>query len=294
VPATVSRAFEVLLRWAGTTREILKETYESWRADRAIRLGAGLAYYAVFAAVPVLGIALGVAGLVFSEVEIEQYLTERLEGFFSEELTEAARELASAIGVPEAGGGLTLFGVVSLGFAATVGFIALQDALNMIWGIPVARGLGSTLQRRLLALGAVLLLGGLLVAVLLVHTIAVAVGGLVPAELEVLGFLDDVLVSVAVWGLGVSVLALLFQFLIQDRLAWGTVFVTSAITGVLLIAGTWVLGIYLRNWSSLTLSSVAGSLLAILLWLYYEAQIIVAGAELLKTLDRRDRMAGSP
>jgi uncharacterized BrkB/YihY/UPF0761 family membrane protein len=268
-------------------REILVETYESWRADRAIRLGAGLAYYAVFAAVPVLSIAVGIAGLVFSEIEIELFLTERLEGFFSEELTEAARELAGAIGVPAAGGGLTLFGVVSGAFAATIGFIALQDALNMIWGIPVARGLGSTLRRRLLALGAVLLLGGLLVAVLLVHTIVVAIGGLVP--LEAWGVVGDLLATVAVWGLGVSVLALLFQFLIRDRLAWGDVFATATITGLLLIVGTWLLGIYLRNFSSLTLSSVAGSLLAILLWLYYEAQIIVAGAELLKTLDRRNR-----
>jgi membrane protein len=275
--------------WAETVRSILVETYDSWRTDRAIRLGAGLAYYAVFASVPVLTIAVGVAGLVFSQAEIEEYLAERLEGLFSAELAEAARELASAIGGP-AGGGLTLFGLVAGLFAASVGFVALQDALNTIWGIPPVRGLSSTLRRRLLAAAVVLLLGGLLVAALLLNTIAVAVGGLLPAGAW--GVVDDALVSLVNWGLGVSVLGLLFQFLIRDDLPWRQVFMASAITGFLLIAGTWLLGIYLRNWSSLSLGSVAGSLLVILLWLYYEAQIVVAGAELLKTLDRRGRETG--
>jgi membrane protein len=273
-------------RPAAYSAAVLRETYQEWREDRAIRLGAGLAYYALFAAVPVLSSAIAIAGLVFSEPEIQDYVAGVLTALFSEEVRQAAEELAAALDRPTVFSSLTLLSVLSGMFVASLVFVAFQDALNVIWKVPVTHGLRHTVRRRLVAFSVVLLAGALLVASLLVHTISLVVDNLFPPDLDFLNAVNDVFLSLATWGLGVSALALLFKLLVRIRLAWRDVVVASAITGALLIAGTWGLGLYFRHFSSLTPNGVAGSLLIALFWLYYEAQIIIGGAELLKVLDR--------
>ena len=272
--------------------DLLIETYQSWRADRAIRLGAGLAYYAVFAAVPVLTISVAVAGLVFSETEIRDFLTERITTVLENDIGDSASELAESIDAGSTVGGLGTFGLVSGLFAASVLFLALQDAFNVIWDLPVERGLRQNLRRRLVSLATVLLMGGLLLALLLVQTILVVVEGILPGTVEGIAFIDELIFSVTTWALGTLTVAALFQLLVRHHLSWRPVLQASTLTTVFMVLGNWALGFYFDRFGSISVGGLVGSLLVILGWLFYLAQIVIGGAELLKTLDDRSRAPG--
>ena len=271
---------------------LLQETYESWREDRAIRLGAGLAYYAVFAAVPLLSSAIGVAGIVFSEAQIKAFLVESLELILSnvpDDTVGFVTRLADSVGSSEVSGGLALIGAVVAILGASLLFVALQDALNVIWDIPVRAGLRFTLRRRLIAFGIVLMAGAALVASIAVQAVALVVDQIFGGNIGEILDLNDLLVSVATWGLGWLAIALLFQLLIEEHLGWVNTLVVSALIGLLMILGTWLVGIYFGRWGTASFSGVSGGVVVVLTWFYYLAQIFIAGAELLKTLEVRTR-----
>jgi membrane protein len=270
-----------------TVVEILTDTYESWRDDRAIRLGAALAYYGLFAIIPLLVTAIGIAGMVFSSAQIQSYFAEILNSGLNDELASAIETVADAVSQQSTSGGVSLLGVVSGLFAASLVFAALQDSLNMIWGIPVRSGLRQSVRRRMLSFAVVFVIGGVLVGVLAVQAIILVAEGLLPVQLDGLDILGEIAATVASWGLGIGALAVLFQILVHKHLAWHILFVASTIVSVMLVVGTWALGFYFDRFGSTSIAGVAGGLLIILVWLYYEAQILIAGAELLKTLDDR-------
>ena len=265
--------------------DLLRATYQNWRSDRAIRLGAGLAYYAIFAAVPLLTTALAVAGLVFSQSEIETFLIDSLEVL----LTDLVDTAASTIDRNSTVGTLGLVGFLTGIFAASLLFVALQDAFNVIWDIPVEHGIRQSIRRRALAFGIVLLAGVALIASLAVQAIALVVDEIFSSDLEVFDVFNELLVTATTWAVAVAALGFLLQLLTHDHLAWRHVFITSGITAVMLVVGTWATGIYFRYFGSTTLTGVSGGVLVGLLWFYYLAQIFIAGAELLKTMDERSR-----
>lgn len=270
-----------------TVVEILTETYECWRDDRAVRLGAGLAYYGLFAIIPLLAAAVGIAGMVFSQSQIQSYFTEILNSGLNDELASAIETVAEAVSQQSTATSVTLLGVLSGLFAASLVFTALQDLLNTIWKIPVRSGFRQSVRRRMLSFAVVFVVGGVLVGVLAVQAIILVAEGLLPGELQGVDVLGEIAATVASWGLGIGALAVLFQILVHKHLAWHSLLVTSTIVSVMLVVGTWALGLYFDRFGSTSVAGVAGGLLIVLVWLYYEAQILIAGAELLKTLDDR-------
>lgn len=279
---------------AAALYELLRDTYENWREDRAIRLGAGLAYYGVFAAVPLLTSAIGVAGMVFSEVQIRDFLTgsvEALLGDVSEGSTEVISSFAGTLDVASTSAGLAGIGAVVGIFGASILFVALQDALNVIWDIPVRSGFRFTIRRRALAFGVVLLTGAVLVASFAVQAVALVVDEILGGSIGEIFHLNDLLISAATWGLGWLAIAVLFQLLVEERPGWRNTFIVSALIGLLMVLGTWLVGRYFNNWGTASVSGVSGGVVVILTWFYYLAQIVIAGAELLKTLEQRSQPA---
>jgi membrane protein len=275
---------------------VLRETYENWRANRGIRLGAGLAYYAVFAAVPLITSAIAIAGIIFSEDEIQAFLVESLEAILIDlpaDVRGVVDNVAGTIDRSAASGGVATISLLVGIFAASLLFIALQDALNVIWRIPVERGLRFTLRRRLIAFAVVLLTGAALVASLAVQTVVLVVDEIFGGNIGNFLNLDDLVVSIATWAVGVGAIAVLFQLLIREHLSWRNTFVAAALIAVLMVIGTWGVGIYFSRWGSTSLSAISGGAVILLTWLYYLAQILIAGAELLKTLEARSRGAAS-
>jgi membrane protein len=272
---------------AGTGVRVVADTYEAWRADRAIRLGAGLAYYALFAVVPVLTLAAWLASLLVSRDDVEAALHDAFDGILDAASGTAASELADVLLRGTTRASLGILGLAALLLAASLLFVALQDALNMIWGVPVRRGVGTSLRRRALAFVIVLLLGAYLVVAVLVSSIGRVVEGFLPAESAVIHTLSAVIDALSSWAIGIAILVLLFRLLAPVELAWRHLLAGGTLTAVLVVIGTELLGLYIDRVASASFSGVAGALLLFLVWLYYEAQIILVGAEFTKVIALR-------
>ena len=196
------------------------ETYTSWRSHRTIRLGASLAYYGLFAIVPLLAISLAVAGLVISEADVEEFLASVLGNIVDGDGQEFAAQLTDAINSSATASSLGLFGIGSLLLTASLVFVALQDAFDTIWEIPVSGGTWASLRRRLLAFAVVFLAGAFFVASFAVVSISNLIRKILPDSSTLIDAGADLLASVGSVGLLAVVIAALFHFLTRDGLAW--------------------------------------------------------------------------
>jgi membrane protein len=257
------------------------QTYEQWRSHRTMRLGAGLAYYGLFAIVPLLALALAFAGLVISQDDVQEYLADQLSTLFDVESEAVATALADLLDGTFAS--LGLIGVASLFLTASLLVVALQDAFNTIWERPVRHGIRHSVLRRLVAFIVVLGAGGVIVTSFALNAVTGLLDRLVP-NISVIASLDEVVGLVASWALAVGVIALLFRYLPDTRVPWIPALVGSAITAVMLAVGTVVVGAYVRRYAASSLVGVTGGVLLLLLWIYYEVQILLAGAELTRVL----------
>lgn len=260
--------------------DLLVRTYEAWAADRTIRVGAGLAYYGLIALAPILIVAIGIAGLVFGSDAAQGLLVERMEDTIG---TEAAGILESIIAYAEAPAGTTttVVGAVALLFSASVLFVALQDAFNVIWNVPWHRGWRETLRKRLLAFAVVISCGLLLVVALVVNVLVTILPDL-PANLDAVRVLTQFLGALVPVVVLAGVLTLLFKYLPEAHVHWRDALVGAALTSLVLSIATWLTGLYLGRRNPVTVAGAAGSLLVALLWIYVIAQVVLAGAQFIK------------
>jgi membrane protein len=180
--------------------------------------------------------------------------------------------------------GLGLLGGASLLFASSLVVLALQDAFNSIWRVPVMTGIRTTLLRRARSLIVVLAAGALLAAALLVHTATGVLDIIVPSGLDGIPGIDDVFEIVGSWAVATIGFTLLFQFMTPETLSWIRAVIIGAVTASAATVGTWALALYLNRVGGSSLTGVAGSALLILVWIFYQAQILLAGCQLGKVL----------
>jgi membrane protein len=273
--------------WQQGVPGILWSAYRSWFAHRTIRFGAGLAYYALFAAVPLVVVTLFVASLIFSQQDVGQYVATQLEPVVG---ADAAMQVADFLDGLEKEISNSNFGIVLLivtAVAASFVFIALEDGMNIVWDAPRRRGLEASVQRRILALGLVLL-GAAAVAVGLVAS--VILGGISDA-LSSRGVIDAVadavssLLSALILG---GLVLVIFKYLPNAPMGWPSAVIASVVTTAVLIAGTALTAVYLTNFGGTSLAGATSAVLGVLGWLYLEAQILLAGAELNRAIELRD------
>jgi len=261
----------------------LRTTYEEWRGHRTIRLGAGIAYYGLFATVPILALGLALASVFVSESEVEGYLTDQMQSIFgsnSEMMSDAVYEALSGSSTLT---GLGVIGLVSLVFAASFLVVALQDALNVIWELPVRSGLRQSIARRIVAFAVVLSSGAYIVAALAVNAVTALIERIVP-DAAILESLTELFGLAASWALGVAVIALLFRYITDVRVPWSSALLGGAATALLVAIGTVAIGAYLRRYAATSVVGATGAVFLFLIWMYYEAQIFLAGAEFTRVL----------
>jgi membrane protein len=274
-----------LLRWLFY---LLRDTYLLWYQERTIRLGAGLAYYGIFAIVPLLTLSVALAQLVFSQADVQQFLTDQLVRVFGQqEATDIAAKLTEILDSGSTTSNLGLFGLISLIVAASLVFVALQDALNVIWQQPRLRGWRNLFRRYGLAYAVVLLMGSLLVASLVVQSVAGLAEELIPGQLAVLESLANLVAMLASWALGIGVLTVLFKILPHTSVPWRASLIGAVVTAGAMAIGSWAIGAYLSRYSTSSLAGAAGSIVMVLLWIYYIAQILLAGAVLTRIVTDR-------
>jgi len=265
---------------------VVVETYASWRAHRTIRLGASLAYYGLFAVVPLLAISLAVAGLVINEADVEDALASVFGNLVNGDGTEYAAQVTDSLTGTFDAGGIGLFGLASLLLTASLVFVALQDAFDTIWEIPVMKGTWASLRRRLVAFAVVLLAGAFVIASFAVVSIANLIRTIFPGSGTLVEVSADLLATFGSGALLAAVIAALFHFLTREGLHWRVTLVGGAVTACVLTIGNRLFVEYMRRFGASSLVGAAGSVLVGLTWMYAVAQMILAGAELTRTLQR--------
>ncbi|HSK76689.1 MAG TPA: YihY/virulence factor BrkB family protein [Thermoanaerobaculia bacterium] len=269
---------------------MLKESFQEWKDDDALSLGAALAYYTIFSLAPMLLIAISVAGLVFGREAAQGELVGQMRGLVGQQGAEAIQTMVANAGKQGSGGVLgTILGIVTILFGATGVFAQLQSSLNKIWNVEAKPGQGiwSFLRNRILSFGMVLGIGFLLLVSLAVSAAIAALDtyatGLFPAAEVVIGIVT------AAFGLAVITVlfAMIFRYLPDVKIAWKDVWTGAAVTSVLFLIGKVLIGLYLGNSTVASTYGAAGSLVILLLWIYYSTQILFFGAEITQVYARR-------
>ena len=245
---------------------------------RTIRLGAGIAYYGLFALIPILSVSLAIAGLVVSDADVQAYLDDRLAEVFGPDAAGFSAAIASVLGESGTIVGLGLIGAVGLVLGASLVVLSLQDALNSIWELPVRSGFRRSFLRRVGAFAVILSAGVVLIAGFVINAITALIERIVP-DAPILGSISVVFGAAASWALGVGVFALLFRYLPDTRAPWSSALIGAATTTLLVAVGTSAIGFYLRNFGGSSVAGATGGAALLLLWIYYEAQIVLVGAE---------------
>ena len=267
---------------SGEIFSILKKTASDWLEDQAPTLGAALAYYTVFSLAPLLIIAIAIAGLVLGQEAAQGQIFNQLRGLLGEESGKAMQEMVqSASAKPASGVAATLIGIVTLLFGASGVFGQLQTSLNTIWEVQPkpGRGIWGILRDRILSFGFILVVGFLLLVSLLltagVALVAEWFGGMFPG-MEILTQIVNFVLSLVIITL---LFAMIFKFLPDAKIAWHDVWIGAFITALLFTIGKLALGLYLGKSGVESSYGAAGSLIVLLLWVYYSSQILFFGAE---------------
>lgn len=260
---------------------LIKAAALSWVDDYAQSMGAALAYYTMFSIAPLLLIVISVAGLVFGEEAARGEILAQLEGLMGPQGAHAVQNLLESVSKPTESITAMVVGIILLLIGATTVFGELQDALDRIWRAPRRSkgGIWSLLRARLLSFGMIMGIGFLLMVSLVISAAIAALGKLWGpwfADWEVFANAVNFLVSFV---LTMLVFAMIYKVMPRAKVAWADVWIGAGVTAMLFTIGKSVIGLYIGKSGVTSGFGAAGSLVVVLVWVYYSAQIFLMGAE---------------
>jgi membrane protein len=267
----------------------LKDTFVEWSDDEVPRLAAALAYYAVFSVAPILVIGIALAGFVYGPQAAEGRIVGQIEALVGTRGAEAIQVLLAGANHRSQGLIATAVGVVTLFFGATGFFTELQETLNKIWDVEKTprRGIGWTVRLRFASFLLVLATAALLLVSLLVEAVLGAFTGYIEAHFAVLSLLSGPLTTVFGFGLTTLVFALLFKVIPDVDVTWRDVWIGAVATAAVFTLGRLGLGFYFGRGAFESTYGAVGSLIVVLFWIYFSAQIVFLGAEFTQVYSRR-------
>ncbi|PSB23008.1 YihY/virulence factor BrkB family protein [filamentous cyanobacterium CCP2] len=268
---------------------LLKATFSEWSEDKVPRLAAALAYFTVFSLAPLLVISISIAALFFGEEAARGQIVGQIQGLVGQEGAEAIETMIANADQRDGGVVASLIGIVTLLIGASGVFGQLQDALNTIWEVAPkpGRGIFNFIRTRFLSFGMVLIIGFLLLVSLVVSAALASIGTFMSGMLPDLAPLWE-LVNFAVSFAAITFLfALIYRVLPDVKIAWGDVWIGAAVTALLFTIGRTLIGIYLGSVAVGSAYGAAGSLVIILVWVFYSAQILLFGAEFTQVYARK-------
>lgn len=261
---------------------LARQSIAAWIDDYAPSMGAAISYYTVFSIAPLLIIVIAVAGLVWGRDAVQGEIVAQLTGLIGQDGATGVQALIESANKPAAGVIATLISVGVLLVGATTVFAELQSALDRIWDVPPsqkASGIWATLRARLLSLGFILGLGFLLMVSLVFSAGVAAFGGWADGLFPGWELLLQVVNTAISLGISSLLFAMIFKLMPQARVSWRDVWVGAAVTAVLFEVGKALIGLYIGKSSVTSSFAAAGSLVVLLVWVYYSAQIFLLGAE---------------
>ena len=269
--------------------QILRTAFAEFKRENVARLGAGLAYYTLFAMAPLLVVAIGVAGMAFGAEAARGEVVKQIDGLVGRDGALMIQDMLVSVQHPARSVPATILGVITLFLGATSAFAALQGALNEVWNVKEkTRGavLGF-LRGRLLSFSLVLGIGFLLLVSLAMSAALAAFGGLMSSRLPggaALWAIVNVLIS---FGFTTILFAMIFKVLPDVPLSWRDVWMGGLITSLFFTLGKVLIGIYLGRSAIGSSFGAAGSIIVVLIWIYYSSQILLFGAEVTQAVVRR-------
>jgi membrane protein len=262
--------------------KVLKAAFAGWWNDNVPRMGAALAYYTLFSLAPVLIVAIAIAGLAFGPEAVRGEIVGQIEGLVGRGGALAVQAMLEGAARPSSSVPATVIGIITFFLGATGAFLELQTDLDAIWRVkPKSRGsfLRDLVMQRLISFGLVLGFAFLLLTSLVVSAALAAVhtymGNAFPG-VAVLWEALNVIVSLVVITL---LFAMIYKVLPDVKLAWSDVWVGALVTAGLFTIGKFLIGLYLGTSAFASSYGAAGSVIVVLLWVYYSSQIILLGAE---------------
>lgn len=270
--------------WIPFSRQLLhvmRCAITEWMAHRAASKGAALAYYSLFSLAPILVLVIAIAGFFYGQEAAQGQLIHELRGLVGPQGAETIQAILAGARNHESGRLATIVASVLLVVGATSAFSELKDSLDEIWGVPPPADASwwDTVRTRLLSFGLILTLGLLLMTSLVVSAaltiVETFIGNMWQSATIVLGWVAS--------AFGFLVIAVLFgaiyKLLPRIKLSWHDVTIGALGTAIMFTLGKYAIGLYIGNSSTTSSFGAAGSLIALLLWVYYSAQIFFLGAE---------------
>jgi len=283
-------ASEPVARETSLTRiaDFIREVYDEWGDDGVLAHGAALAFYTFFSLAPLLVLAIAVAGFAFGHAAAQGEIVTQIQDAIGPDAARTVQSMLAQASRPASGITATVVSLLTMFFGASGVFGQLQYSLNTIWGVkPKSYGaVRSALQRRATSFGMVLAIGLLLLLSLVVSAVISAVRETLQEHAPVLARIlpsMNLLVSLVTM---TALFALIYKVLPAIRLAWRDVWIGSAVTAVLLLLGQAVIALYLAHATTSSIYGAAGSLILLLLWIYYSAQVVLIGAEFTEVYSR--------
>lgn len=280
-----------------TLLRLLWAAIQGWSKDNVPRLGASLAYYTLFAVSPILLIAIAIAGSVYGAEAVRGQIVNEIDGLIGRQGAEAVQALLQGAHRDSASTFAVIIGAITLIVAASGAFLELQHALNTIFRVktdPKKSGIKRLILSRLRSFGLVVSIGFLLLVSLLVSAALSAVSARIqrsalgsPVLLQGLNLIVSLAVMTLLFGL-------IYRVLPDVRLAWRDVWTGAVVTALLFSIGKFLIGLYLGQSTVASSYGAAGSVVVLLVWVYYSAQVILLGAEFTRVYAEHRRGRAPP
>jgi membrane protein len=270
----------------------LKETISEWSNDNVPRLGASLAFYTLLSLAPLLVVVVAIAALAYGKQAAQGQLFWQIRGLMGEEGARTIQGLLQSAYKPGASALATILGLLTLAIGASSVVVELRGALNTIWHVPsdpnsTLSGILTIAKERFYSFAMVLGVGFLLLVSLVLNACIAAVGkffgGFLPANEGLLQAATSVVSFLVITGL----FAAIYKFIPAVRLKWSDVIVGASVTALLFTVGKHLIGLYLGKASFGSTYGAAGSLVVVLVWVYYSSQLFFLGAEFTKVYTRK-------
>jgi membrane protein len=266
------------------TWRLLRVSFQGWWNDRAMSLGASIAFFTVFSLAPILLAAIAIAGLAFGREAAQGAIVAELGGLLGDNEASALETMiASASNV---GSGIigTTVGVITFLLLVSGAIVELQDDLNIIWKVkaPESYGIIDFLRTRLLSFALVLGIGFLLLVSLVIDAGLSALGAYLESGFSGAAAILQILNNLVALAIAVLLFAMIFKILPSVNITWHDVWAGSLVTGLLFTLGKFLIGYYLGKSNIASSYGAAASIITILLWIYYSSLILLFGAEFTK------------
>jgi membrane protein len=278
---------------------LARDSVIGWMDHNASRTGAALAFYTVFSLAPILLLSIAIAGLFFGENAARGQIFDQISGLIGPSGAAAVQSVVKNASESDAGALTTVFSVLTVIIGATTALVELKAGLDKIWDVPPEQrqGFWYFIRTRLLSVGMILALGFLLLVSLVVSAGLAALQKLSRGE-QILHVLFDWLNMLFAFALVAALFGTIYKVLPSVRIAWRDVVIGAFVTAALFSLGKYVIGVYLGNSGLASTYGAAGSVILLLVWVYYSAQIFLFGAEFTRSYahrfgSMRDKVSGA-